>query len=640
MSEAVALVAVALWAVLEAVPVLAAWRVRTDHVRPVLRAAVGPVLAVLLLAAGGGVVTGILTGASGGGLSLVWAGDPGHGQPLGSFTQGSGGVGLLGLGPLAVAGCAALLAWRDRFTLALVAASGMFVVAALTLHYDPYPVDITRMSGHARNFALLGLLAALSSRIPRLRPRWRYAAGALIFALVTWPTAIAPAQAIGVALGRGPHFANAKLGPQEVREWFLGRYALGRFTTESFMTERMAAYVRDHTAATDRILSPSPGAMSVATGRPSASGFASFPHLFALKGPEYSDAVRLLDPAAFRRLGFDYVHATDDWLADLPPDALRRLEHPAYFELLIRDGPDALYRVRPAFLQLDAHPASFEVLRRAVPPSATVYLSSTISPRHAAHAATVLSHAQLYGEVAWSRLHALRIPVEVKSLDGRTPDLVVVSARLAPSSFPLPQQRVPVWANGAIAVYAPGGAIAPVVPPQPPTFSVRLSGVRVDDGRITFTATFADRRARAGGSARTGRSSPWTPPRRGPSRGYAPADGRIYESAQWFVGQLTAGFGLASHVYQFDARASRLSTQDPDGRFTAVQASQGQLGSGRLDAGRPPALRRADERHGRTWRSSRSCKSWSPTTARFRMPSTREPSAYDRLPRLDDAAGP
>ena len=578
-SEAVALVVLVLWAALEAAPVLTAWRARTEHVRPVLRAAAGPALAALLLAASGGVVTGVLTGGSGGGLSLGWAGDLGQGQPLGSFTQGSGGVGLLGLGPLAVAGCAALLAWRDRFTLALVAASGVFVLAALTLHYDPYPVDITRMSGHARNFALLGLLAALSARIPRLRPRWRYAAGALIFALVTWPTAIAPAQAIGVALGRGPHFANAKLGPQEVREWFLGRYALGRFTSQSFMTERVAAYIRNHTAATDRILSPSPGAMSVTTGRPNAAGFASFPHLFALEGPEYSDAVRLLDPAAFRQLGFDYVHATDDWLADLPPDALRRLEHPAYFELLIRDGPDALYRVRPAFLQLDAHPASFEVLRRAVPPTATVYLSPTISPRHAAHAATVLSHAQLYGEVTWSRLHALRIPVEAKPLDGRTPDLVVVSARLAPSSFPLPQQRVPVWANGEIAVYAPGGAIAPVVPPQPPTFSVRLAGVRVDDGRITFTATFADRAperwiGQDWQIVAMDTTAPWAFP------WVAPTDGRTYESAQWFVGQLAAGFGLASHVYEFDARASRLSTQDPDGRFTAVQASQGQLAPG------------------------------------------------------------
>ena len=579
-SEAAALVVLVLWAILEAVPVLRGWRRRTDRAQGLLRAATGPVLAALLLASSGGVVTGALTGASSGGLSLEWPDNLARGQPLGAFRERLGAIGLLGLGPLAVAAIAAVVAWRDRFTLALVAASGTFVLAALTLHYEPSPVDITRLSGHARNFALLGLLAALNSRIPTLRSGWRYAAGALVFALVTWPTAIAPAHSVGIAMSRGPHFANAQLGPQEFGEWFLGRYALGRFTTERFMAEPVADYVRAHAAATARILSPSPGNLTVATGRPNASGFTSFSHLLPFTGPAYTDAIGLLDPAAIRHLGFDYVHATDEWVASLPPRALRRLENPAFFELLIRDGPDALYRVRPAFAQLDADPESSEALRRAVASSATVYLSPTMDPENAARAASTLSHAQLYGEVSWSSLHALKIPVRTAPLGGRTPDLVVASARLAPSTFPVPAQRLPVWGNDEIAVYAPGGAIGPVAPARAPTFSVRLSGVRVDDGRITFTATFADR-APARWSSQDWQvipmdsTAPWAFPQ------LFRHDGRRHEAAQWYAGQVLAGFGLVNYNYEFDARASRLSTQGADGRFTAAQASERRLAPGR-----------------------------------------------------------
>ena len=79
----------------------------------------------------------------------------------------------------------------------------------------------------------------------------------------------------------------------------------------------------------------------------------------------------------------------DNWLHD-----------PDLFELLIRDGADALFRVRPAFLRLEAAPppASFEALRRAVPAATTVYLSPALEPVNSIRAAVVLSHARLLGE--------------------------------------------------------------------------------------------------------------------------------------------------------------------------------------------------------------------------------------------------
>ena len=81
-----------------------------------------------------------------------------------------------------------LLAWRERLVVALGIASGVFLLTALTVHYD-FKHDVARLDGHARNFALLALLVALSTRLRVLRPRWRYPLGVLIFALITWPTA-------------------------------------------------------------------------------------------------------------------------------------------------------------------------------------------------------------------------------------------------------------------------------------------------------------------------------------------------------------------------------------------------------------------------------------------------------------------
>ena len=86
-----------------------------------------------------------------------------------------------------------------------------------------------------------------------------------------------------------------------------------------------------------------------------------------------------------RRLDIAYVHATDAWIDSLPDRARRWLNDPQLFELLVQDRTDSLYRVRQAFLKLEATPASasYEALRRAVPPSATVYLAPTTEPAHA-----------------------------------------------------------------------------------------------------------------------------------------------------------------------------------------------------------------------------------------------------------------
>ena len=504
--ESIALIALALWSAYELAHILGHFKgirhqqsgprqssvphIRSKRWPVILNAAAGPALTVVFLAASGGVVTGLLTGSSHSALSFELIGDPNSRRPLGSFTRLGGGVGVLGIGPFFVALLALVLAWRSPLVRMLAVGSGAFLVAALVLRYEPFPADIARMDGHARNFALVALLVALGFRLASLENRHRFVAALGLIALVTWPTAAPPARALSLALERGPQFSNMPHGPREFHAWFQGRHAV-----RLFRSDVVADYIRQHTPADARVLSPHPDAMTIATGRPNASGFANLLHIIVGTGPEYKDAIRFLEPSAIRQLGIDYIHATDTWIAGLPDRALHWLNDPELFELLVRDRTDALYRVQPAFLELNAPPAqgSFESLRRAVPASASVYLPQEIEPRVGIRAAAALSHTQQFGAVRTSVLHLLT-PLPIEPLRNQETDLVVTSSRLAPSAL-APAMRRPIWWNDGLAVYAPTAVIGPIMDPPPSHFSAKLSDVQMVDGRIAFTATFTDRAA-------------------------------------------------------------------------------------------------------------------------------------------------
>ena len=566
LDEAVAPVVLALWGGLEAIQLVQARRKAPLRWNPMLWAAAGPVLAALLLAAGGGVITGLLTEVSDGTLWLGWAHDAGARQPLASFTELSGGLGLLGLGPLVLAGGAVLLAWRNRLSLAFAAGSGVLLLAAFVLQYEHGQHDVTRLDGHARNFALLALLLALSLRLPALRPRWRYAAGAMLVALVIWPAIVPPVRNLGMAVGRGVQLANAQPDQQGRRQVF------------TRLTSRVAAYIRNSVAVEARILSPHPRDMSAATGRPNAAGITQASHyLFAL-GPEYLDAIEYLDPAAIRRLGITYVHATDAWIANLPDRARRWLNDPRLFELLVEDGTDALYRVRPAFLELEAAPApaSYEALRRAVPPSATVHLEPRTEQVQAFRLASALAQARLVGKLRPGHLH-LRTDFGIEPLGEQLPSLVVVPHWFTPSMFP-PAARQPIWWNELVVIYAPDGGVDPIMPATSeasPPLSIEVSDGRVVDERVTFTVTLTNRAPdRWNGQdwlvLPTTASVPVYPGFGGPA------------AAQWFAGDMASWQGTQHQTYEFDPRVPSLVGRTEDGSAGEAGASGGTpLGPGR-----------------------------------------------------------
>lgn len=574
MAEEVALVVLVLWAGLEAL-----WLLRTHPEHPVSRSAVlgamsGPALATVLLAIGGGVVTSLLTGVEGKDLSLGWHADAWSRRPLGAFTDFPGSVGLVGLGVIPVTLVGVLLARRSYLVLSLAAASAALFLAALVLKYEPAG-EVTRLDGHARNFALLALLVGLSIRLRGLRSNRRLAALAALAALAVWPTVALPVHNMAAAVGRGVHLANAQPGEREFEEWVMGRAAI-----KPLRSGRIATYIRTQTAIDDRIFSPHPHAMTVSTGRPNASGFPTLIHLFALTGAEYEDALNFLEPTAIQRLGFKYLHATDEWVQSLPDRAQAWLTNPELFELVLRDDRDALYRIQPAFLRLNPTPApqSYEALRQTVPDGATVHVPTPTSPLTAIRVASVLPHARILGTLD-PHIHYSLTNLPTEPLAGQRPDIVVVERDI---SFDISTQEfTPIWWNGVAVAFATRPELATAVDPPPLSdhyVSVRLSSVEQSDRRISFTAHVTNHAA----GEWTGQDwllvpleeSLWSLPSDFESDGYTMVGTR------WFGGQMSPDIQDSSHTYRFDSGTGQLEVQDPVRGFTALPTSGTHLNPG------------------------------------------------------------
>ena len=575
---AIALVPIVLvlWAGLEAVWLIQSRRAGAVRRSDVLRPAAGLALAAMLLLAGG-FATLILGDPASSSLWLGWNEHLGRWRLLGTFDRLPGGVGILGLGPLAVAGAAVLLAKRDRLVQALAVGAGLLLLTGLLMNYGPNPADLARLEGHARNFALLALLLALGIRLTGLpRARWRYAAGAAIFALITWPTAAEVVRNVGLAVGNGVELVNAQQ-PQRPRSYFGGRFWL-----KSLPSDRIASYIHNNTAVDARVFSPHPDSMTYATGRPNASGFAGLVHLKPRDGPEYRDAFGYLEPAAFRRLGIEYVHAPDEWVDGLPDEAAARLNDPRLFELLVRDETESLYRVLPAFLSLDTPPApaSYEALRQAVPASTTVFLPAIVESKRLNRTAWALSHARLLGAIDPARLHLLT-PWQAEPLGDHMPELVIMPPDFVPWMFP-PDSRQPIWWNDETAVYALDGAVDPIMPPprwtEPFPFSVQLSDVRETDGRIVFTATFDDR----GPDQWSGQdwimiateAPPWNIPTQLLPEDHTPA------TQVWFSGQTWPGRRMTSLAYEVNLLSPSMAFRDSGGAWSPAGASESESGPG------------------------------------------------------------
>lgn len=576
--ETVALTVLGIWVVITGLSLAVARSEQMTPLAAIQRSVPGPALTLLVLAVAGGPLTGVFTGGLGGSLSLGAPGNLAESRLLVTFQQMDGEVGLLGLGAIPVAALALTLGWRRRLVVALALGSGVFMFAALTLQFSAFQFDVGRLDGHTRNFALLALMVALSTRLHALSSRWRVAVAGGLFVLFIWPTIATPAHKVRLALDRGIQLANATPAPPS--DFVAQLQHMGRHVLEPFATAEIAAYIRNRTEFDTRILSPDPTNLSIHTGRPSASGFAGHVHLFPFTGPDYEDAIRFLEPAALQRLEYRYVHATENWIAGLPVRAQEWLADPTLFTPVIRDGTHTLYRVESSFLALRAEPTpqSFEALRQVVPNSANVFMSAGIQTISALQVAAALPHAKLAGTLRPSHLYLLtEIPIDPDGDPGA--DVVVVARDRAMNAsahaFP------PIWWNDAAIAYATSPAVTAAIapPPQPESdFVVRISNIKRSADQIAFHAEFIDR-----ASARwTGQDwlviavdpSPWSLPSR-----YA-ADGYALVGERWYAGQLVPSGQPVDYRYVFDGLTQQLAVHDQDGRLDVLQSSGDRLSPG------------------------------------------------------------
>lgn len=579
-SEELALLVVGLWVVLECIRLV---ELRTDGRLgrgALLLHGMGPVAAVLLLAVGGGGLTGTLAGAAQADISLGWIDDPLSRDALGRHELLQGRIGLLGVGAISAALGAVLLGWRDRLVLTLAAGTIPLMGAALMIEYPIAPHDVTRFDGHARNFALLALVLAVAMRLPRLPPIWRLAASAAMAGLVVWPTIAQPVRTMSLGVSRGIQLSNSETGAPGAHS-DVTIHDLERYSIAGSVSDDVSRYVRDHTAVDTRVFSSEGNALSIATGRPNASGLRGQIHLRPYVGEEYGDVVRYLEPEPVQRLGLAYLHGTADWIEGLPEYARRWLDDPLMFERVVRTETDALFRIRPAFLELRGSyaPASYEALRQAVPGTTVVYLAPSLQPRHILRIAAALSHAQVLGAVDTTSPHLLTGRATM-SLTEQEPDLVVVPARLAPSAFDVGRRR-PVWWNEEAAVYAPTGAIRPLVAPPRTDFSVVLADVRAADTRIAFTATFTDR------ATERWQGQDWVVVQTDDSAWRLPYRFGTVEFtavfARWFDGQVVPVPETETHeyffLYEFEPRTGTLALWDGSG-YRSLSDTQEQLEPG------------------------------------------------------------
>ncbi len=566
-----------LWASLEAIHARDIRRTGNSVRIPLIRSASGLLLAATLVLTVWFSTT-VLGGSERSALSLGGS-EYVEGWPMfGALDRLPGGVGILELGPLAIIGAALLLARRDRLVLALAAGAGLLLLTTLVLAYEPRPYDQVRLERHARNFALFALLIALGVRLAAQRSmRWRYAISSALVGLIVWPTIIAPVRNLGLAVASGIDLANARRMATASPAAFHSRFVL-----DFSPSDRVTTYIRDNTPVDTRVFSTHPGQMTYATGRPNASGFAGLVHFLRIRGPAYLDVHDYLEPAAVRRLGFEYIHASDSWVENLPDDAAEQLNDPRLFELLIRDESERLYRVLPAFLSLDGSPApaSYEALRQAVPAATRVFLPEIFKSREVTRTAQALSHTRLLGVIDGESID-LQTAWRAEPLGDHEPDLIIMPTSFVPWVLS-PIARQPIWWSDETAVYALNGAVAPIMPPppwaEPIGLGVQVPDVHTTDGRAVFTATF-DNHADGRWSGQDWvviaiDESPLGLPKKLLPDRHTPA------TDLWFSGQIGLDSRTTSLTYEFDFLAPGLAFRHGAGAWTPAQASDAELGPG------------------------------------------------------------
>ncbi len=549
--------------------IVVAFRFARARVRRVSELAAGAAGIALLIGLavvyGGALFDSIFRNAGGeSGLSFTLP-DLANLTRLASLDRHPGNLGILGIGPLALAGVVAI-GWRAGAMSLLLAGAGLAMwTASLFIEYEFSTSDSLRLQGHFRNLLLVAVILVVTYFLARLRPWPRRAAWAALALVVVWPSVASSGADLWYALKSGPQIAVPAVETGRVREGIMGRAELTGAPVV------VVSYIKDHLKADASILSPNPSQLSIASGRPEPYGYLGFTQYLGLRGPEYLDAIEHLDPDAIRRLGVRYVHATPKWVNGLPGRSRDWLQSPEYFEPLVQSDEGALYEILQPFRELAASPApeSFTALRVLTGRGARVYIPPAIHPLQRLSIAAALQGARLYGD--------LGNPAHVRSTLGFSPyrgedlDFVILPSGLAPTGLPA-HRRSPIWSRDGNSVYSVGDAEYAAGNQELPSLSVDIEEARVSPDGIRFKVGFA-----------IGDSSGWT----GHDWVVIGDDGTRWavpalrdRPAHWYSGQVNPSSRNLSIEYDWNVATGTLQWSTGDGEFHAAQSSTGELVEG------------------------------------------------------------
>ena len=549
--------------------IVAAFRFARQRIRRISELAAGAAGIALLIGLAvvyGGVLFDSIFRNTGGesGLSLVWPDLPNLAQ-LASLERLPGNLGILGIGPLMLAGVVAL-GWRAGAMSLLLAAAGLAMwIASLFVDYEFSISDSLRLQGHFRNLLLIAAILVITYFLARLKPWPRKVAWAVLALLVVWPTVASSGADLWFALKSGPQFEIPTVETRRVQEGIMGRVELAGDLGE------VVPGIKDHLEADASILSPSPFRLSIASGRPAPYGYIGFTQYSGLRGPEYLDAIEHLDPDAIRRLGVSYVHATPKWVNGLPERSRDWLQSPEYFKPLVQSDEGVLYEILQPFRDLAASPApeSFTALRILTGNGARVYIPPVVHPLERLSIAAALRRARLYGD--------LGDPAHVRSTLGFSPysgeelDFVVLPSRLAPTGIPA-HRRSPIWSRDTNSVYAVGDIENATSHQELASLSVDIGESRVSRGSIRFKVGFE-----------VGDPSGWT----GQDWVVIGDDGTRWavpvlqaRAAHWYGGQVNPSSRNLRVEYDWNVAMGTLQWSTGGGGFRAAQSSTSELVEG------------------------------------------------------------
>ncbi len=476
-----------------------------------------------------------------------------------------GNLGILSVGPIALAVVAAV-GWRAGAMASLLATGGLAMwVASWFVKYEFSGSDALRLEGHFRNLLLIASVLVIASVLRRLDRRWRVASGAMLAGLVVWPTIAGPGANLWFAVKSGPQFAAPTAENRRITEGIMGRAELANDLGT------VVSYIQNQLDADASILSPNPGELSMATGRPAPYGYLGFTQYLGLLGPEYLDSIEYLDPEAMVRLGVGYVHATPAWSDRLPARSKNWLQNPEYFTALIRSNEGTLYEILPPFSQLNvgSDPESFTVLRGITGTGATIYIPPVVHPLERLAMAAALQGARLYG--------ALGDPAHVRSDMGFTlyndeeVDFVVLPSRLAATAIP-PDRRSPVWSRDANSVYAVGDIDHVVEDQEVAPLVVDIEESTANRGRVRFTVEFKV----TDPAGWTGRD--WILLHDDGTRWAVPDE--LDRPAHWYSGQVNQTLQNLRVEYDWGVAAGTLQWTAGDGAARTAQSSTNNLAEG------------------------------------------------------------